>query len=202
MLGYKIKDIKENTRLNELFQYYKIKKPKLIISPNKTLNARSIFFLKSYILINKGLLQELEKEEIFAVILHEIGHSKTKTLSLILTLLTLIYATIITTTTYLLITNIPNPTITTLTITTLAITRIILPKTITKISQKIEYNCDKYAAQKLRQNKTWLISALKKIQNKTNQQTDKRTTTLYYILFHPFSTHPTFQKRIQRIQKE
>ncbi|OUJ18168.1 Zn-dependent protease with chaperone function [Methanonatronarchaeum thermophilum] len=201
MLGYKIKNIKQYPRLNQLFKYYKIQPPKILISPNKTLNARSLFFQKKYIQINQGLLQELKKEEIFAVILHEIGHSKTKTLSLLLTITTLIYTTIIVTSIYILITNIPNPTTTSITITTITATRIILPKIITKISQNIELKCDKYAATTLGTNKNWLISALKKIQKNTKPKTDPGTTTIYYILFHPYTTHPPIQKRINKIKQ-
>ncbi|RZN62291.1 M48 family metallopeptidase [Methanonatronarchaeum sp. AMET6-2] len=202
MLGYKFKDINEFPRLKELFEYYKIKPPKLLISPNKALNARSIFFLKSPIQLNKGLIQELKDEEIFAVILHEIGHSKTKALSITITTLSLIYAALLVTGLHLIIYNITQPTILIPSIVFIAITRITLPLAITKISQKIELKCDQYAAKKLGPNKSWLISAFKKIQIKTDKPKDTGKATIYYILFHPYTTHPTFKERIKTIQKQ
>jgi len=194
-----------------LFKKYDITQPRIYVKKDDYINAFAVILaVPPYTVVTSRVIDLFDSKEIFAILLHEIGHhsnkdsiSSTLTISFLMFYLMLIpfyiFLSII-----LIVLNRYDLLLWTLLV--LFLSRTILAWLLTPLLRKNEKNADLYASKILGKNKIWLISALNRLENATKNEPKKISIlrllrrAFCLIYFDPFLTHPSTPERIKYIR--
>lgn len=198
--------------LFHLFEIYGIKPPLICIDRSKgILNASNGII---GVVLYEDTLKNLEPEELFALILHEMGHKKgINFLFSLVEGLAVFYQIMVFPIAsaafflQLLLTSQYQWSLLDLIIFLLVffgIFRLVIPFFVSRVSMFSEKRADMYAVKILKNNRYWLSKALVKMSELDKlgyRANDRLMSVFYYLSMHPFKTHPPLKDRVRYINE-
>jgi|GEM_PF-3268244 Zn-dependent protease with chaperone function len=170
---------------------YNLNLPKISILPSKTPQAYAWPSLG----VTRGLINILNGKELFATILHEIGHRKTRWRFFDYFIIPLYFSGLF----YLTVLILMEFTV--WNFLSLIIFRILLSPMICAVQRKIEFIADSYAADTLGADSEWLGQAIKKTHGLIKKDIPIFDKLINYFAFWPFKTHPPVDERLESLNK-
>lgn len=164
--------------------------PKMIVKESKICPNAKASFLSYSIMLNREFWNQLNIQEKVAIIMHEIGHLKSPVQRFHIH--TILIVSLLVIPAFFFTIFLPHVIFT---ISLIIYTRFFFTGILCLVNRWDENFADNFASQKI--DKKYLISALKK-----SPKGKPLYKLVYYFSVWPFKTHPSFEKRINRLLSE